>query len=64
MNFPFENYKRIAGFMRSCKGKVVVSINDYPDIRREFDGIHLETLDILCCNTKRRKKPAEVCGDL
>jgi len=34
VDFPFENYERMADFMRRCKGKVMVSINDYSDIRR------------------------------
>jgi hypothetical protein len=52
--FPFEEYERMATFMRSCKGKgkgkgkgkVMVSINDHPDIRRVFDGLHMLGLDI------------------
>jgi len=62
VNFPFENYKRIAGFMRSSKGKWW--IDDYPDIRRVFDGFHLETLDILYGNIKRRKKRLRSVEDL
>lgn len=40
VDFPFDNYERMAEFMRRCKGKVMVSINDHPDIRRVFDGFH------------------------
>lgn len=32
--------------MRTCKGKVMVSINDHPDIRRVFDGFTMRGLDI------------------
>ena len=46
VSFPFEEYERMADFMRSCKGKVMVSINDHPDIRRAFDGFHMLGLDI------------------
>ena len=46
VDFPFENYERIADFMRRCKGKVMVSINDHPDIRRVFEGFYLETTEI------------------
>ena len=41
VDFPFENYERMADFMRRCKGKVMVSINDHPDIRRVFEGFTL-----------------------
>lgn len=44
--FGFEQYEQLAEFMRSCQGKVMVSINDHPDIRRVFDGFWMEGLDI------------------
>jgi DNA adenine methylase len=37
--FEFENYERMASFMKTCKGKVMVSINDHPDIRRAYEGL-------------------------
>lgn len=36
----------MAEAMRSCKGKIMVSINDYPDIRRVFAGFHTYELGI------------------
>jgi hypothetical protein len=55
---------RMADFMRRCKGKVMVSINDHPDIRRVFEGFHFETLDIRYSNTNQRQGKAEVSGEL
>ena len=55
---------RVADFMRRCKGKVMVSINDHPDIRRAFDGFHFECLDIRYSNTNQRQGRAEVTGEL
>jgi DNA adenine methylase len=46
VDFDFEQYQELAAFMRTCKGKVMVSINDHPDIRACFDGFHMETLGI------------------
>lgn len=46
VDFGFEQYQELAAFMRTCKGKVMVSINDHPDIRACFDGFHMETLGI------------------
>lgn len=46
VDFGFEQYEQIAGFMRSCKGKVMVSINDHPDIRLAFAGFTIMGLDI------------------
>lgn len=44
--FPFQEYEEMARFMASCKGKVMVSINDHPDIRQVFKGFHILELDI------------------
>lgn len=46
VDFGFEQYQELAEFMRSCKGKVMVSINDHPDIRACFEGFHMESLGI------------------
>ncbi len=54
----------MAEFMRRCKGKVMVSINDHPGIRRAFDGFHFECLDIRYSNTNQRQGKAEVTGEL
>lgn len=37
--FEFEEYEKMAAFMKTCKGKVMVSINDHPDIRNAFAGL-------------------------
>ncbi|MGS0744193.1 DNA adenine methylase [Glaciimonas sp. GG7] len=44
--FGFEQYQLMAEFMRTCKGKVMVSINDHPDIRAVFEGLTMMGLDI------------------
>jgi len=44
--FGFEQYEAMAETMRSCKGRVMVSINDHPDIRRVFDEFHMRGLNI------------------
>ena len=62
--FGFEEYERMAEFMRTCQGKVMVSINDHPDIRRVFDGFRLETMDIRYSTANPRKGKAAVTGEL
>ncbi len=64
VDFPFENYELMADFMRRCKGKVMVSINDHPDIRRVFEGFHFETTEIRYTTTNQRQGKAEVTGEL
>lgn len=46
VDFPFSEYERMAEMMRAAKGKVVVSINDHPDIRRVFEGFELVPLQL------------------
>lgn len=45
---PFEwaQYERLAERMATVKGKVVLSINDHPDIRRAFGQFGMEELEI------------------
>lgn len=44
--FPWEQYEAMAAKMASCQGKVVLSINDHPDIRRCFSAFDKEELEI------------------
>lgn len=39
VEFGYENYQRMASFMKTCKGKVMVSINDHPAIREAYSGL-------------------------
>lgn len=64
VDFPFENYERMVEFMRRCKGKVMVSLNDHPEIRRVFAGFHIETLETRYCNTNQRQVQATVSREL
>jgi DNA adenine methylase len=45
---PFEwaQYEAMADVMRKLKGKAMLSINDHPDVRTCFEGMHMESLDI------------------
>lgn len=46
VDFPFSEYELMAQWMRTLKGKAIVSINDHPEIRRVFAGLHMETVGI------------------
>jgi DNA adenine methylase len=54
----------MADFMRRCKGKVMVSINDHPEIRRVFEGFHFECLKIRYSNMNQRDATADLSGEL
>lgn len=55
--FPYEEYERMAGLMKSMKGKAMVSINDHPDIRRAFDGLPMLGLEIKYAVSNMHGKP-------
>lgn len=44
--FTFDNYERMAEMARCCKGKIVISINDHPDIREVFKGLNQQEVII------------------
>jgi DNA adenine methylase len=46
VEFDIEQYEKMAGLMRSLKGKAILSINDHPDIRRIFDGFQMQEVGI------------------
>lgn len=44
--FGFEQYERMAELARTVKGKMVISINDHPDIRRAFSGFRMKEVSL------------------
>lgn len=44
--FEWDQYEAMARLMRSIKGKAVLSINDHPQIRECFAGLHMEAVPI------------------
>lgn len=43
-HFPFEQYEAMAELARTIKGRMVISINDHPQIREVFDGLRLKVV--------------------
>src|SRR5690606_3214030 len=62
VDFPYDQYLAMAEFMHRCKGKVMVSINDHPDIRAAFEGHHIERTAIRYSCTNQRNGQAETTG--
>lgn len=44
--WDFTQYENMAEFARTARGRVMISINDHPDIRRVFDGLHVEHAEL------------------
>lgn len=46
VDFELEEYFRMGELARTIAGSMVISVNDHPEMRRAFDGLHMETLQI------------------
>ncbi|OZI23631.1 restriction endonuclease subunit M [Bordetella genomosp. 9] len=46
VDFPFEEYERMAALLPRLKGRAVISLNDHPDIRSVFRDFPIERTDL------------------
>ncbi len=46
VEFGWGEYEAMASTMRNLKGKAIMSINDHPDVRACFAGMHMEVVPI------------------
>lgn len=46
VDFEFENYVVMAELARSMAGKMLISVNDTPEMRAVFSGLHMESVSI------------------
>lgn len=46
VEFGLENYDRMAELARGIKGKMIISVNDIPEMRQAFNGLDIRTVDI------------------
>ncbi|ARO88191.1 restriction endonuclease subunit M [Nitrosospira lacus] len=44
--FGLEQYDQMADLARSIKGKMVISVNDIPEMHKAFNGLAMESVDI------------------
>lgn len=57
MDFLFEHYEVMAELAKTIQGKMVISINDHPDVRNVFSGLNIKEVVInytVGGNTKGR----------
>lgn len=62
--FSFDQYQQIADFMRSAEGKVMVSLNDHPEVRAVFAGFSLHELSLRYSTVNQRLWQPKVTGEL
>jgi len=46
VDFPLEQYDRMAALAKSIKGKMIISVNDIPEMRAAFAGLSISTVGI------------------
>lgn len=46
VDFPMHEYLDLAAFARSAQGTVIISVNDHPDMRQAFEGLHMRSVPI------------------
>lgn len=46
VDFPMDNYIHMAALAKSIKGKMIISVNDIPEMRQAFNGLKIQLVDI------------------
>jgi len=46
VDFGLEQYDRMAELAKTCLGKMIISVNDIPEMRQAFNGLRIESVDI------------------
>ena len=46
VDFGIEQYDRLAELARTIQGKMLISVNDIPEMRAAFEGFSMQTVDI------------------
>lgn len=58
MDFGIEQYQLLAETMKAAQGKVMLSVNDHPDMRTAFDGLNIEATSLKYSVNNYREAPA------
>ena len=57
VKFGLEQYDRMAELAKTIKGKMVISVNDIPEMRKAFAGLNMESVDITYTLAGSGKSP-------
>lgn len=63
IKFEWDEYIQMAEFMANAKGKIMLSINDHPDIRLLFSDFRIDTVAVQY-SINRLKGVAKPAGEL
>ncbi|EJM5006879.1 TPA: DNA adenine methylase [Salmonella enterica] len=58
VDFPLTEYERMAQLATSMQGKVIISVNDIPEMRKAFTGLEMQSVGIKYnLQTTEKAKP-------
>lgn len=63
VDFPLEEYFQMAQLARNIEGKMIISVNDIPEMRQAFAGLAMERLEINY-TVGGRGRPSKRAGEL
>lgn len=63
VDFPFDNYTRMADLARSIAGRMIISVNDIPEMRQVFAGLDMQRVEIPY-TVGGTNRPKEKAGEL
>ena len=46
MHFGLDQYARMAGLAKSIKGRMIISVNDIPEMRIAFAGLKVDRVEL------------------
>lgn len=46
VDFPMDNYVLMAELARSIRGKMIISVNDIPEMREVFAGLNIQSINV------------------
>jgi len=46
VEFGFDNYELMASLAKSIKGRMIISVNDIPEMRKVFKGLKMKSVDL------------------
>lgn len=60
VNFGLEQYDAIARLARSIQGKMIISVNDIPEMRQAFCGLHIDNVKLKYSLGSNRQQADEL----
>ncbi len=61
VDFPLKEYDRMATLAKTIKGKMIISVNDIPEMREAFKGLNMEQVGInYTVGSSNKQKSSEL----